>query len=314
MARQVGHQILHHAHRADAGAAAAVGDAECFVEIEVAHVPTEGARRGDAHQGIHIGTVDIDAAAVAMDDLAEFADLRLKHAMGAGIGDHHSGEPIAVLRALGPQFVQIDISLRIAAGDHHFHPRHLGAGRIGAMGGGWDQADGAVALTTGLLPGLDHEQASIFPLAAGIRLEADAGVAGRLAEPGPQLAVEQRIALQLIGRREGVQVGKLGPRDRDHLAGGIELHRAAAEGNHAAVEGEIPVAQAADIAEHRRFAVVGVEHRVRQEAAGALEGRRDERLDALLVGGQFGKLLPRCRKHLPQPDKIGTGGRFIERD
>ena len=63
---------------------------------------------------------------------------------------------------------------------------------------GWDQANIAVALAAGLLPGLDDEQPRIFPLAAGVGLQADAGVACGLAEPLPQLPVEQRVALELI--------------------------------------------------------------------------------------------------------------------
>ena len=126
------------------------------------------------------------------------------------------------------------------------------------------------------VPGLDGQQAGVFTLAAGVGLQADARVTGGLTQPGAQQGVQLLVAQQLVGRREGVHVGKLGPGDGDHLAGGVELHGAAAQRDHAAVQRQVFVAQAADIAQHRRLGVVGVEHRVRQEGAAAAQGGGDE--------------------------------------
>ena len=74
MARQVGHQVGDDADRADARAAAAVRDAEGLVQVEVADVAAELARRGHADQRVHVGAVDVDLAAVAVDDGAELLD------------------------------------------------------------------------------------------------------------------------------------------------------------------------------------------------------------------------------------------------
>jgi hypothetical protein len=62
--RQEGHQVGHHRHRPHARAAAAVRDAEGLVQVQVAHVAAEFARRGHAHQRVHVGAVDVDTAAV----------------------------------------------------------------------------------------------------------------------------------------------------------------------------------------------------------------------------------------------------------
>ena len=70
---------------------------------------------------------------------------------------------------------------------------------------------------------------------------------------------------------EGVEVAELGPGDGDHLGGGVELHGAGAEGDHGAVEGEVAVGEAADVAEHLGLGVVLVEDGVGEDGAGALE-------------------------------------------
>ena len=56
-----------------------------------------------------------------------------------------------------------------------------------------DQADVARAFAARLVPGLDHQQARVFALRAGVGLQADAGVAGGLRTAMlAQLLVEQR--------------------------------------------------------------------------------------------------------------------------
>ena len=73
-----------------------------------------------------------------------------------------------------------------------------------------------------------------------------------------------------------MDVGELWPGDGDHLAGGIELHGATAQRDHAAVQGQVLVAEAADIAQHGGFGVMGVEDRVAQIGRAALQGFGDQ--------------------------------------
>jgi hypothetical protein len=157
---------------------------------------------------------------------AEFFHAGFKHAVGGGIGDHHGGEIGAVLLAFRPHIDHIHITLRIAGHDDDLHAHHLRAGRVGAMGAGGNQADFAMALAARFLPCVDHEQACVFALRAGIGLQADAAVACGLAEPFAQLLVHQRIAFTLIGGAKRMDIGKLRPCDGDHLARCVELHGA----------------------------------------------------------------------------------------
>lgn len=47
------------------------------------------------------------------------------------------------------------------------------------------------------------------------------------------------ISLDLIAGSEGVNVGVLGPGERNHATGAVELHSAATKGNHGMSETEI---------------------------------------------------------------------------
>ena len=55
-----------------------------------------------------------------------------------------------------------------------------------------------MALAARGVVGLDGQQAGVFALRAGVGLQADAGVAGGLAQPGAQLLVQLGVALQLV--------------------------------------------------------------------------------------------------------------------
>ena len=314
MSGQVGHEVGDHADRADARAAAAVRNAEGLVQVEVADVAAELARCGHADQGIHVGAIHIDAPAVRMHQLAEFLDLRFKHAVRAGVGDHHGGQVGAVLLALGLEVGHVDIALAVAGRDDHAHAGHLRAGRVGAVGGRRNQADVAMALAVGFEVGLDHEQAGVFALRAGVGLQADAGIARGFAKPVAQLAVELRIAFELVSRRKGMDARKLRPGDRDHLAGGVEFHGAAAQRNHAAVQRQVFVAQRAYVAQHAGFRVVGVENRVRQKGRSAAQLDRDQRLHAFFKVGQARQQLALPGKERPDHFDVAARGGFVQRD
>ena len=171
------------------------------------------------------------------------------------------------------------------------------------------------AFAARLVPGLDDQQPGVFALRAGVGLQADAGVAGGLRQPGAQLAVELGVAGELLGRRERMDVRELGPGDRDHLARRVQLHRARAERDHRAVEREVLVGQAAHVAQHLGLAVVRVEDRVRQvrrcvrSSAGGT-AQRDAVFEA--VEARARGLPP--REHAPQRVDVVARGRLVERD
>ncbi len=280
MRRQERHQVVDHAHGPDTGPAAAVRDAESLVQVQVADVAAELARRRDADQRVHVGAVDVDTPAVPVHELAQLLDARLEHAVGRRVGDHDARQVLGVLRAFQRQVVEIDVAHRVALHHDDFQPGHLRARRVRAVRRFRDQAHVALRLPARLVPGLDREQPGVFALRAGVGLQADARIAGGLRQPAAQLLVEQRVAAQLIGRCERMDVRELRPRHRDHLARRVELHRARAERDHAAVEREVLVGQAAHVAQHLGLAVMAVEDRMREVRAGAHQLGRHERRDA----------------------------------
>ena len=73
-------------------AAAAVRNAERFMQVEVRNVGADKARRGDPDLGVHVGAVEINLAAKLMHYLAHFANGLFIHAVGRRIGDHDAGE------------------------------------------------------------------------------------------------------------------------------------------------------------------------------------------------------------------------------
>ena len=77
-----------HGHRTDAGTAAAVGDAERLVQVEVADVGTELARLGQADERVEVGAVDVHLTAGVVDDVADLADRLLEHAVRRGVRHH----------------------------------------------------------------------------------------------------------------------------------------------------------------------------------------------------------------------------------
>ncbi len=313
MCRQERHQVGHHAHRADTRAAPAVRNAEGLVQVEMAHVAAELAGCRHTDQRVQVRAIDIDAAAMAVDQRAQFFDMRVEHAIGGWVGDHHCAEPRAVLLAPGLQVRQIDVALGIALRHHHLHARHVCTGRIGAMRRLRNQADATLPVATRLMAGLDDQQAGVFTLRAGVGLQADAAVAGGLAQPGFELLAQRVVAGQLVERREGVQVGEFRPGDGDHLAGGVELHGARAQRDHRAVQRQVLVGQAADVAQHVGLAVVAVEYRVRKEGAGARQRRRDQRGDAIFEPVETGQGAA-TGKQRPQRRDVLARRRLIERD
>ncbi len=141
------------------------------------------------------------------------------------------------------------------------------------MGAGRDEAHSALFLAAGVVVGADGQQAGELTLAAGIWLQAHRVVAGDGDEHCLELADHLSVALGLVVGGVGVDVGELGPCDRLHLGDGVELHRARAEWDHRAIQRQILVRQAAQVAQHFVLGVEGVEHVLGKEGVGASIGQ-----------------------------------------
>ena len=180
----------------------------------------------------------------------------------------------------GAQVLDVDRAVLAGLDDDDLHAGHHRGGGVGAVGGRRDQADVAGALAAGAVVAADREQAGQLALGAGVRLDRDLVVAGDLGQPALELLDEVAVADGVLGGRERVQVGEARQRHRLHLGGGVELHGAGAERDHAAVERVVARRQLAQVAQHRGLAVVGREHLVREVRRGAAQ-----RLGQRVAGG-----------------------------
>ena len=133
------------------------------------------------------------------------------------------------------------------------------------MGARRDETDRALLIAAAVVIIADCEQAGELALAAGIGLQADGVVTRDRNEHLLQLGDHLAVALGTARVGVGVNVGELGPRDRHHLGGCVELHRARTEWDHRSVQGEILVGETAQVAQHLVFAVIPVEHRMAQD-------------------------------------------------
>ena len=170
---------------------------------------------------------------------------------------------------------QVDVAVVVAGHHDHPHAGHHGAGRVGAVRARRDQAHVAVGVATGPVVAADRQQPGQLALGPGVGLHAHRVVPGDLGQPRLQVGRPARAYPRVcVGRRERVHVGELGPGDRLHLGGRVELHRARARAGSCPGPARSPCRTAAQVAQHRRLGAVRVEHRVGQVVAGAAQRRR----------------------------------------
>ena len=245
VARQERGQVLAYRHRPDTRPSPTVGDAERLVEVEVRHVGAELARLGQAHERVQVRTVEVHLTSTLVHDRAHVADVALVHTVGRGIRDHQHREVGGVLVRLRLEVVEVDVAVVVALHHDDVHARHHRAGGVGAVGRLGDEADGPSALTPALVVRPHREEAGELTLRTRVGLQRHRVVPGDLAQRGFEVGEQLGVARGLVGGREGVHVGELGPRDRHHLGGRVELHGAGPERDHRAVEREIAVGQLA---------------------------------------------------------------------
>jgi hypothetical protein len=141
--------MFGHADRTHTGTTAAMGDAESLVEIQMQNIRAKLAGSGDAYQRVHIRAIHIHLAAMIVDDFADFTHRFFIDAVCRWVGDHQGREVLGVLFGFGSQVIDINITVVVGGDDNHFHSSHGGAGRVGAMGAGRNQANMALALHRG---------------------------------------------------------------------------------------------------------------------------------------------------------------------
>mmetsp|Transcript_4854 Transcript_4854/g.12182 ORF Transcript_4854/g.12182 Transcript_4854/m.12182 type:complete len:216 (+) Transcript_4854:666-1313(+) len=154
VAGQVGREVLPDADRPHARAAAAVRDAEGLVEVQVANVGADDARRSEAELGVHVRAVHVDLAPVVVDDLADLLDPVLEEGPRRGVGHHERREAVLVVLAKLPELLEVHAPGVFDPLD--FHVTHRGRGGIGAMRRPRDDAHVAVAFAFRLQILSDH--------------------------------------------------------------------------------------------------------------------------------------------------------------
>ena len=90
---------------------------------------------------------------------------------------------IFVRLGFGAQIRHVNVAVGVARDGDDFHAGHDGAGGIRAVRGSGDQADVAVRLAARFVIRADDEQAGVFALRTGVRLQRNAREAGDFRQP-----------------------------------------------------------------------------------------------------------------------------------
>ena len=266
-----------HTNGAHAGAAAAVRNAEGLVQVQVTHIGPEGSWRGQTDLGIHVRPIHVNLATGFMDPLADILHRHFEHTMGAGIGDHQSGQVCTVMCDLLPDIHDVDIALQIARHRNHRHSRHHRRSGIGPMGAAGNEAYIPVPFSPTAVPGSDDEQSGVFALRTRIRLQRNTRKSGARSQPRFQFFEQLLVTTGLRQRRKRMNGAKLRPTDREHLRRCVELHGAGPQRDHAVAERQVLGFQAPEISEHLGLTAVLLEDRMGQEGAGTLRQHRSAR-------------------------------------
>ena len=149
----------------------------------MANVRPDVAGTAEADLGVEVGAVHVDLPAGEVDYVADFADAFFEDAVGGRVGDHERGEFGSVLVDFFAEVGHINITARVASDRDDGHAGHDRAGWVRSVGGGGDEADGAILLAASVMEGADDEQSGVFALRSGIGLERDGGEAGDFGEP-----------------------------------------------------------------------------------------------------------------------------------
>src|SRR5438128_12008849 len=101
--------MFRYADRPNTRAAAAVRNAESFMQIQMANIGAVIARTAKTALRVHVSAVHVNLAAVFMYDLANLANGRLENPVRARIRHHQRGEVARMCVSFGAEIGQIDI-------------------------------------------------------------------------------------------------------------------------------------------------------------------------------------------------------------
>mmetsp|Transcript_24618 Transcript_24618/g.44211 ORF Transcript_24618/g.44211 Transcript_24618/m.44211 type:complete len:333 (-) Transcript_24618:353-1351(-) len=217
MAREERSEVCRDADGSDSGSAAAMGDAECFVQVQMADVGTNESWTGQTHLSIHIRTIHIHLTTRIMHHINNLHNLLLKHTERRRVSNHERRHILSMFLHLCGQILQIDISLVVIVHHHDLHPGHGRRGGICSMGTLGNETDIAMSLALLFEIFFDDEEASVLTRGTAVGLGGHGSKASDFSKVLVQVFDELMISLHLIVWREGVDVAKARPSHRDHF-------------------------------------------------------------------------------------------------
>ena len=268
MAGQKFDEMFRHANRSDTRAAAAVRNAKGLVQIQMADVRADVRRPAQPDLRVQVRTVHVNLSAVGVNDFADVLDGFLKHTVRGRIGDHQARQILLVRLRFGAEVRHVNVAVLVARDGDDFQPGHDGAGGVGSVRGGRNQTDVAMAFAPAFVPGADDEQAGVFALGAGIRLQRNARKAGDFRKPVFELLKERLIAASLFQRRERMNFRKLRPGNGKHFRRGIQFHGAGTQRDHGRGERKVARFEPLEITQHFGLAVIRIEDLVGEKRGG----------------------------------------------
>lgn len=123
-------------------------------------------------------TVEVDLAAVRVNDLARLLDAALKDAKSRRVRHHERGKVVLVLLRLGLEVLNVEVPRREVLDRDNAHASHDGRRRVGAVRRGGHEAHVAVAVAARKVVRADDRQAGVLALGARVGLQRAAGEAG----------------------------------------------------------------------------------------------------------------------------------------
>ena len=161
-----------------------------------------------------------------MNDVTQFADAIFEHAVRTWVRHHACCEILGVKFGLHLEVGHVNVAIRVAIDRNNGHASDHRTRRIGAVRTVGNQADRSSLVTAVVVVRANHHQAGVLALRTSVRLQTDGGEAGDFAEPALKSAEQIRVTLPLFGGCKRMNLAKAWPGDRDHFAGGVQLHGA----------------------------------------------------------------------------------------
>src|SRR5262245_49476020 len=126
-------QMRGHTDRAHARTAAAVGNAEGLMQVDVTNVSAELGWPANPNLSIQVRAIHIYQAPELVYDPANVSNILFEDTMRGWICHHQASEAVSMRRRFLLQICDIDVTLAVAGDRHHPQTSHDRAGRIRSM-------------------------------------------------------------------------------------------------------------------------------------------------------------------------------------